>query len=351
MPSNKKRTRTLFLTFNSKGALNNNNEELSLQLFHETVEDTKYFKDADKYVMSREVGDKEKKVHFHLALYREKKFLVDYVKIQSEMNFTHEEQEWVCNIGDKDGKCIDNIAAAYKYITKDGNFKTNYEEPPKGVDKKQSRNETVKKTIEESSTKEEFLENMKDDNPAMLVQNFNNVRAFAEYEYKVEGPEYVPKYEKDSFEVPEVVNDWYDANIERNEDTRHTILLLVGPTRIGKTQMIRSIGPHLYFKNLFSLEAYKKDLRVPPKYIVFDDFEYTSDETEPWFLGKFRPGLKPFTDCEPFILTDKYMRKMEVHGLPLVIVTNHMPVDIDTDYWSKNTTICLLEETDFCFKK
>lgn len=348
MPTKKQRTRCLFLTFNSKGE---EAFDLSLTLFEQYVEDTKYWKDADKYVMSREKGKETGRVHFHLALYREKKFLVDYEKISTEMAFDHEGTEWKVTIGDSNGKIIDNIGAAYAYITKDGEFKTNYEAPPKGTPASK-KDSAIKQVIHESTTKDEFLENMKDECPEMLVRNFNNVKAFAEYEYKTVTAEYVPTYEKDSFEVPAIVDTWYDTFVERRESTRMNILLLVGPTRIGKTQMIRSLRPHLYFKNYFNLEHYKttKNSDRPPKYLIFDDFEYC-DDPEGWHLSKFRPALKPFTDTMPFTLTDKYMRKMEVNGLPLVIVTNEMPQDIDKDYWAENCTICLLEKTDFCFKK
>lgn len=94
--------------------------------------------------------------------------------------------------------------------------------------------------------------------------------------------------------------------------TRPKSLILIGPSRSGKTEWARSLGKHMYFNNLLNLDDWNEDA----DYIILDDF--SSD------ILKYLPSWKCFFGGQKqFVLTDKYRGKKTVHwGKPMIWLSN-----------------------------
>lgn len=90
---------------------------------------------------------------------------------------------------------------------------------------------------------------------------------------------------------------------------RPKTLILVGPTRTGKSMWSRSLGTHMYFQGMFNLD----DWEDGAKYAIFDDIDW-----------KFFPNKKQFIGCQSdFVLTDRYRKKKTVkYGIPTIVCMN-----------------------------
>ncbi|UJO02125.1 Rep [Molossus molossus associated gemykibivirus 5] len=91
-------------------------------------------------------------------------------------------------------------------------------------------------------------------------------------------------------------------------------LVLIGPTRMGKTLWARSLGNHAYFGGLFSLDEDIENV----DYAVFDDM---MGGLEFWHAYKFWLGAQ-----KQFYATDKYRgKKLLTWGRPCIYVANNDP--------------------------
>ncbi|ORX47108.1 hypothetical protein BCR36DRAFT_371905 [Piromyces finnis] len=113
---------------------------------------------------------------------------------------------------------------------------------------------------------------------------------------------YMSPWRSENFKLSEELSLWKHCyfkgwleNLHRfGEWPRPNSLILVGPSRSGKTEWARSLGQHMYFNNLLNLDDWDESA----DYIVLDDF--SSDIT------KFLPSLKCFFGGQKeFTLTDK----------------------------------------------
>lgn len=152
--------------------------------------------------------------------------------------------------------------------------------------------------------------------PKNLVLRFTSVNSFIEHKRsKFEAPPaYAPRFLADTFLVPPLVQEWYAQSAKKLD--RCWFLILVGPPNLGKTQMIRSLGPHVYIRGHWSLDKITKRDKTA-QYIVLDDVLLNKD-----LLLPMRPILLAMEGG--VVLTDKYRPKTEVDtsGLPVVLVTN-----------------------------
>ena len=105
---------------------------------------------------------------------------------------------------------------------------------------------------------------------------------------------------------------WIEAMKRGDPWYRPRNLVLIGPTRSGKTEWARSLGKHMYFNNLLNLDDWDESA----DYIILDDF--TSD------ILKYLPCWKCFFGSQKeFTLTDKYRGKKTVRwGKPMIWLSN-----------------------------
>lgn len=94
-------------------------------------------------------------------------------------------------------------------------------------------------------------------------------------------------------------------------------LVLIGPSRIGKTQWARSLGSHAYVATTWDLSSFDS----PFSYVVFDDVPWTN----------FAHYAKAFFGCQrDFSVSDKYRKKKRITGgVPCIYCVN--PEDVSED--------------------
>ena len=140
--------------------------------------------------------------------------------------------------------------------------------------------------------------------------NFMNINAYANYKFPERKDVYEPEFTE--FVVPRMVRNWYEENFGERKPNRPTSLLLVGPTRRGKTEWARSLGKHIYWNGYYDLNIWEDEA----EYVVLDDMPYSRIPIPKSFLG-----------CQKnFTMTDKYRKKIQVKGSKPVIwlVNNDM---------------------------
>jgi len=86
--------------------------------------------------------------------------------------------------------------------------------------------------------------------------------------------------------------------------------MLVGPTRLGKTEWARSLGRHIYMCGMFNLSVWDDQA----DYLILDDISFE-------FVGGSRKSL--WGSQKELTLTDKFCRKRAVKwGKPLIFLCN-----------------------------
>lgn len=107
-------------------------------------------------------------------------------------------------------------------------------------------------------------------------------------------------------------------------------LILVGPSRYGKTEWARSLGAHWYFNGLFNMD----EIHGSVDYAVFDDVNIE------FFLGQYKGW---FGAQKEFTLTDKYKGKRKLlWGKPIIWCCNESPMNskgVDSDWLEANTMV------------
>lgn len=130
----------------------------------------------------------------------------------------------------------------------------------------------------------------------------------------------MPLYELGTFSLSESdrnrIEAWREmvATMARGDRATARSLWFVGPTRMGKTCLARSIGPHWYIGHNWNLTKICDEEGV---YGVLDDIE---DE---WLIR----NMKALLGCQKDVsLHDKFYRKKEFKlGYPVIICTNELP--------------------------
>lgn len=117
---------------------------------------------------------------------------------------------------------------------------------------------------------------------------------------------------------------------------RKKSLILIGPSRLGKTIWARSLGDHAYFGGLYSLEECVEDV----DYAVFDDIQ---GGLEFFHAYKFWLGHQ-----SQFYATDKYKGKTLIHwGKPAIWCSNtdpRMDKGADAEWLDANCEFVFLNE-------
>ncbi len=140
--------------------------------------------------------------------------------------------------------------------------------------------------------------------PREYIINNAQLSSFAAKKYKKE-EKYKPSF--DWFNPPESVLDYLSGNFEEPRPCRPKSLVLsvcsntVSPSRYGKTEWARSLGPHVYIQAQFSIDAFPATC---PRYVVWDDVPFERVPARKVFFG---------SQHQPFFLSDKYRGKRRLH--------------------------------------
>lgn len=172
--------------------------------------------------------------------------------------------------------------------------------------------------------------------PKRLINNWNNINNYLEAKRrKLNEPKaYSPSFTLQSFIVPPLVQRWV-SQIGRGLD-RCWLLFLIGPPNIGKTQLMRSFGPHIYVRGFWALEPFLSSSNA--QYVILDDVLLNQE-----LLLPSRPillGMEGGT-----YLTDKYTKKIfiDTGGKPCVIISNSSDLHLkmsQSPEWTKQFHVC-----------
>ncbi|ORX44058.1 hypothetical protein BCR36DRAFT_373539 [Piromyces finnis] len=267
-------------------------------------------------MVAEEVGHVTGRRHFHVYIRFTKRVTVN--EFNFDMCGLHPHISTVKRNGSR------SIEPMIKYLTKEDkeplctfDYK---EELVEGSD--DSKEPNWERYLSERLTQNQVIARLHEEGFASRFANhFSNWIAYIKKMFPTEPKaEYISPYTQGDFKLPEELAMWklcyfqgWLENLRRyGEWSRPQSLILIGPSRSGKTEWARSLGKHMYFNNLLNMD----DWDDTADYIILDDF--SSDIT------KFLPSWKCFFGGQKqFTLTDKYRGKRTVKwGKPMIWLSN-----------------------------
>jgi len=207
-----------------------------------------------------------------------------------------------------------HLKKTYEYVAKDNDYIENGYE---------FKNKSDWTSVFEATSKEEFLSKAKAISPRDYCLALERLEYAADKLFRPVKPPYKPKYSLDSFLIPHALNVFKD---QMNDD-RPKSLLIVGPSRLGKTQLIKTMFPiHTYWYQYIDLRSWNDSASL----LILDDFEWDKIPCKKGLIGA----------QETIVLTDKYCRKKTIDwGKPCVILMNDLPL---LDQWDRANLIVLV---------
>lgn len=177
--------------------------------------------------------------------------------------------------------------------------------------------------------------------PKKLVNNWNNINNYVRATKKPKLEEWKPKFPLDQFNIPELVDRW-KWQIGRQLD-RTWLLFLVGPPDLGKTALMRSIGPHIYVRGYWALEPFLQSSGA--QFVILDDVLLNVELLLP--SRAILLGMEG--GCW---LTDKYHKKtfIDTSGLPCCIISNSDDLAQKMKQipaWDKQFHVCYVDKKLF----
>lgn len=203
---------------------------------------------------------------------------------------------------------ISNIRSergAIEYVQKDGDTVTwgNWENKQSWLD-----------IVNSSDSQDAFLSSVKQNYPRDFVLQYEKIKLYAELHYSssASGFSYVSRFS--NYTVPDALQQWVTNNLGKRGE-RVKSLILVSPTRYGKTEWARSLGKHHYYNGMVNFKTWFNHPDLD--YVIFDDFKWETVE----------PYHKQWFGCQQeFTVTDKYMPKKNIMlGVPLIWLCNDCP--------------------------
>lgn len=226
---------------------------------------------------------------------------------------------------------IRNAKKVITYVAKDGDWISDDREWVNGY---LSKGESLYDCLKRCRSSDEFLVEAIKHRSWTAGSGFSGLQSLAEWHY-TESIEYIPKY------VTFAINNDLKTYIEGEflSRDRPKTLVLVGATRLGKTEWARSLGPHVYMKSYLNFKLWNQAMQ----YLVLDDV--------PWkHLKRYEKDL--IGGQQEFVANEKYMRKKRIlFGKPTIILTNDQPQiweDMSqvyyTSYFTENTSIITITD-------
>jgi len=186
----------------------------------------------------------------------------------------------------------------------------------------------------EAKSKDEALEVIKVNHPRDWFNNGQRIRENVDRQFYTAPKAFEARAINTFKNIPPEIINWWNRNKNEKQD-RYDLLVVVGPTKLGKTQLMRALGKHLYWKGMVKLDDLAK--LTDEQYVVIDDIDW---EFIPASIKK--TVLLGTGDC---IVSDKYVRKLRVMAnLPCVYIcnppANGFSLFYDSDaYWRANTVV------------
>lgn len=223
----------------------------------------------------------------------------------------------------------------WDYATKDGDVVAGgLERPNRG---RLSNPSDGWNEIINAESREQFFELLAELEPKALCVSFPSLCKFADWRFRIDRTPYrTPvSYAFDTSGYPEL-DDWVRENLDGHQPGRRgRSLILVGPSRLGKTVWARSLRQeHTYYGGLFCLDEYDEKA----EYAVFDDIQGGLE-----FFHAYKFWLGHQTE---FFATDKYKGKKLIQwGKPAIWCSNtdpRMDKGADADWLDENCTFVFI---------
>lgn len=241
--------------------------------------------------------------------------IVSYFKKKDVRNQSFYDYEgFHCNI-----QACRSLESSITYIEKDGD--TLGESPRDFNPTRQSR---LTSLLNESSTPEDFTAGFASIDAHSYIIHNQRIIEFANNYYTTNTP--ITARPRSSFTEPSELTQWVASNLFPAPE-RPKCLILVGNTRLGKTEWARSLGEHSYWNNYVTTDRNRN-----ARYAIIDDMERFDN-----FNGK-----KPIFGCQKVIgFNPKYSRLQQWDwGIPTIWLFNSdtlPPILLDTtSYYRQN---------------
>ncbi|AJC52525.1 replication-associated protein [Bromus-associated circular DNA virus 2] len=189
---------------------------------------------------------------------------------------------------------------------------------------------------ETASSAADYLRIVAAGDPKGFAKSFNSIKACAEHLFPEEVfPPYVaPPWCNKGWKLTADLVKWVEQELPRKD--RPKCLVLVGPSRLGKTQWARSLGRHMYWRGMTNVTHWDS----AAKYLIFDDIEW-----------KFIPQKKSLLTCMgSATVTDKYKGKRDIIvDKPAIVLCNEFDIDSieESAYWARNLQVVHVSEPLF----
>lgn len=175
---------------------------------------------------------------------------------------------------------------------------------------------------------------IKEGAPRDYVLWHNNIKSTVS-QLKRPQKQWKPRFEGFDWKTTAEMNEWVRDELPKEE--RAKCLILVGPTRLGKTEWARHLFPneHMYFRGMFNLEKWD----ISAKLLIFDDISWE-------FIPQKKSLLTQMGEAE---VTDKYVHKKTVYvDMPAIVLSNDLPdFGKEQAYWEENSQIIVISESLF----
>jgi hypothetical protein len=209
---------------------------------------------------------------------------------------------------------LQNPKAAWTYVTKDNKILVSegiYTNCPEEGTKegKQSQHQQWQSIFERATTTEGILDEVRRIDPKYYLGFRDRIEANAKAHFNEKPKPYISNF-GNNWSIPEALKIYLSTEFTKTD--RPKSLVLVGPSRIGKTEWARSLGPHIYMNGLFNLDDWNNEAN----YLIIDDIE----------LQFLQPKKALFFAQKTFVTTDKYKKKHTIKwGKPLLYLCNTEP--------------------------
>lgn len=224
---------------------------------------------------------------------------------------------------------VKDLPAVYEYVTKGGDYFEDVDEVP-GIRPVHETN--YWELALQQSSKEEALKVIRRHNPRDYILNMRNLDYAFDKHFEVREELAGPAFAREAFtSVPIELDNWY-ANELCGGQQRPKSLILVGPSRTGKTSWARSLGEHVYIMSQLIPAALKNRPRTC-KYIVFDDIEQgTLDKSQ------LASSWKVFLGAQEFLTVNEKYKPVETinWGIPSIWCLNSLLDFPDKDFVAAN---------------
>lgn len=262
---------------------------------------------------------------------------------EKEMELCNEKLLKCCNVSED--SCIEELIVLGK------KYKDRLKKKVKSTTNAQKRDFWLwikEKMMDENLTKAQIMNEIKSNDTwwciyAANTVNYNNLlNECFRYAIPIK-----PKINYDyTFYIPRKLNDWlmwlndwmrkWHTN-DKLLEKRPKGLVLIGPSRIGKTQLLASFGDFTYICNMWNMDAWESKT----SFTIMDDVDPVDNDK-----GMNFAWFKPFFGAQEVVTaTDKYRHKRELmNGKPLVWLSNYdlselFKRSVDLDYIQKNMFI------------